>query len=61
LFYLRMGCLWKRPKCQGMASSRGNQQGNDITNEEQIEIKQRIIIYRPTLEGKYYVMNYGTC
>jgi hypothetical protein len=28
----------KRPKCQGMASSSGNQQQrNDATNEEQIE------------------------
>jgi hypothetical protein len=35
-----MGCFQKKPKCQGMASSSGNQQQrNDVTNEKQIEVK----------------------
>jgi hypothetical protein len=29
-----------------------NQQMNVVTNEEEIEVEQRIIIYTPTFEGK---------
>jgi hypothetical protein len=29
-----------------------NQQVNVVANEEEIEVKQRIIIYTPTFEGK---------
>ncbi len=57
-----MGCPWKRPRCQGMASTSSNQQQRNVAiNEEQIEVEQKIIIYTPTFEGKYLVMNYGTC
>ncbi len=56
-----MGCPWKRPRCQGMASTSSNQQQwNVAINEEQIEVEQKIIIYTPTFESKYLVMNYGT-
>jgi len=34
-----------------------NQQVNVVANEEEIEVKQRIIIYTPTFEGKYVVMD----
>jgi hypothetical protein len=29
-----------------------NQQVNVVTNEEEIEVEQKIIIYTPTFEGK---------
>jgi len=29
-----------------------NQQVNVVTNEEEIEMKQKIIVYTPTFEGK---------
>jgi hypothetical protein len=45
-----------------MASTSSNQQQRNVAiNEEQIEVEQKIIIYTPTFEGKYLVMNYGTC
>jgi hypothetical protein len=55
-----MACPWKKPRLQGKVSTSGNQQQmNDaITNEEQIEIEQRTVIYTPTLEGKSIVMDY---
>ncbi len=35
-----MGCPKKRPRCQGMVSTKNNQQQkNDATDEKQIEIK----------------------
>jgi hypothetical protein len=44
-----------------MTSTNINQQQRNVaTNEEQIEVKQRVIIYTPTLESKYLMMNYGT-
>jgi hypothetical protein len=47
-----MACPWKKPKHQGKVSTSDNQQQmNDATtNEEQIEIEQRIVIYTPTLK-----------
>jgi hypothetical protein len=43
--------LWKKLKCQGKVIV-DNQQVNVLTNEEEIEMEQRIIIYIPILEGK---------
>jgi hypothetical protein len=41
----------KKLKCQGKVTT-DNQQVNVVTNEEEIEVEQRIIIYTPTFEGK---------
>jgi hypothetical protein len=41
----------KKLKCQGKVTT-DNQQVNVVTNEEEIETEQRIIIYTPTFEGK---------
>jgi hypothetical protein len=50
----------EKPICQGKVSTNGNQQQvNDATtNEEQIEIEQKIVIFTPVLKGKYIVMDY---
>jgi hypothetical protein len=42
---------WKKLKRQGKVTT-NNQQVNVVTNEEEIEAKQRIIIYTPTFKGK---------
>jgi hypothetical protein len=41
----------KKFKRQGKVTV-DNQQVNMVTNEEKIEVEQRIIIYTPTFEGK---------
>jgi hypothetical protein len=41
----------KKLKRQGKVSV-NNQQVNVVTNEEEIEVEQIIIIYTPTFEGK---------
>jgi uncharacterized protein involved in tellurium resistance len=46
-----MACPWKKLKRQGKVIA-NNQQMNVVTNEEEIEMKQRIIIYTFTFEGK---------
>jgi hypothetical protein len=46
-----MVCSWKKLKCQGKVIA-DNQQMNVVTNEKEIEMKQRIIIYIFTFEGK---------
>jgi hypothetical protein len=46
--------MWKKLKNQGKASSNGNL----ATNKEQIEIKQRIVIYTCAFKGEYLVMDY---
>jgi hypothetical protein len=38
-------------KCQGKVIT-NNRQVNVVTNEEETEVEQRIIIYIPTFEGK---------
>ncbi len=49
-----------KPRRRGKVSTSGNQQQmNDATtNEEQIEIEQKIVIFTPALKGKYIVMDY---
>jgi hypothetical protein len=47
-----MTCPWKKFKCQGKVTI-DNQQVNVVTNEEEIEMEQRIIIYTPTFESKF--------
>jgi hypothetical protein len=42
---------WNKLKCQGKVIA-NNWQVNVVTNEEEIEVEQRIIIYIPTFEGK---------
>jgi hypothetical protein len=42
---------WKKLKHQGKVTA-NNQQMNVVANEEEIEVKQRIIIYTHTFEGK---------
>jgi len=46
--------MWKKPRNQGKASS----SSNFATNEEQIEVEQRIVIYTCAFKGKYLVMDY---
>jgi hypothetical protein len=41
----------KKLKCQGKVTT-DNQQVNVLTNEEEIEVEQRIIIYTRAFEGK---------
>jgi len=41
----------KKLKCQGKVIT-DNQQVNVVTNEEEIEVEQKIIIYTLALEGK---------
>jgi hypothetical protein len=41
----------KKLKCQGKVVV-DNQQMNVVTNEEEIEVEQKIIIYTPIFEGK---------
>jgi hypothetical protein len=36
-----------------------NQQMNVVANEEEIEVKQRIVIYTPTFEGKLKSHSYS--
>ncbi len=42
---------WKKFKRQRKVTT-DNQKVNVVANEEEIEVKQRIIIYTPTFEGK---------
>jgi hypothetical protein len=46
-----MARLRKKFKHQGKMTA-DNQQVNVVTNEEEIEVKQKIIIYTPTFESK---------
>jgi hypothetical protein len=46
-----MAHLWKKLKHQGKVTA-NNRQVNVVTNEEEIEVEQRIIIYTPSLESK---------
>jgi hypothetical protein len=46
-----MACFRKKLKHQGKMII-DNQQMNVVTNEEEIEVEQRIIIYTPTFESK---------
>jgi hypothetical protein len=46
-----MTCPRKKLKRQGKVTTH-NQQVNVVANEEEIEVKQIIIIYIPTFEGK---------
>jgi hypothetical protein len=46
-----MACPWKELKRQRKVNV-NNQQVNVVANEEEIEMKQIIIIYTPTFEGK---------
>jgi len=46
-----MACPWKELKRQRKVTV-NNQQVNVVANEEEIEMKQIIIIYTPTFEGK---------
>jgi hypothetical protein len=42
---------WRKLKYQGKVTA-DNQQMNVVTNEEEIELEQKIIIYIPTFEDK---------
>lgn len=35
-----------------MLTRSNQQQMNDVTNDEQIEVQQKVVLYTPTLEGK---------
>jgi hypothetical protein len=48
----------KKPRCQGKTSINDNQYQRNVAINEQIERKQRIVIYAPVLGGKSLVMDY---
>ncbi len=48
-----MAWPWKKCKHQEKTSTSGNQQQmSDVTNDEQIEVQERVVLYAPILEGK---------
>ncbi len=51
VFFCRMARPWKKLKRQGKVIV-DNQQVNVVTNEEEIKVEHRIIIYIPTFERK---------
>ncbi len=51
-FYCRMAHLQKKLQHQTKVTIDNQHQVNVATNEEEIEMEQKIIIYTPALEGK---------
>ncbi len=48
-----MAWPWKKCKHQEKTSTSGNQQQmSDVTNDEQIEVQEKVVLYTPILEGK---------
>jgi len=58
-FFFRIAHPQKKPRCQGKASIKNNQQQmNAIINDEQIKGEQKIVIYTFVLDSKSLMMNY---